>query len=408
MRNKLLPMIIIFTMILVTSACLISPKAQSPVDQNQIATLVQQTIQAKSTEIPPTQTIITPTQPEVKEILSRTVYYLAKDPNGKDQIWKLEKDGKTTSVITSLAEGVDYYDVSAQTGIIAYVTGNTLFLLAKPGDTPIQIVKDDPKTENDLWFTQKGVGYPVWSNDGKKLAFYHAGLAIFTPQDGSIHMLRQNLLEEGQFLMLRELYYPISWSPDDSKMMIGVTYSEGGTMAVYTFRGDQIVKLEKGDGASSCCDSVWAPDGSKIWMSGYSYGGETSDMWMYDAVTGKPSEYLPIKNSNGKYNFVEYPGIVNHQIYFFYSTLDDYPNYGQATTLATSPDTTPASPSLLRNDSQKITEAIWAQDGSFALAVQITPDDEYPYHGDLLYIPTGSAPVSTLAHGVRLLHWGLQ
>ena len=407
MRDKFLPLIIIITLLLAAMACLISPKPQSQVGQNQINTLVQPTVQAISTEIPPTRVVITPTQPEIKGILSRTLYYLAKDTNGKDQIRKMEKDGKTTSAITSVAEGVDYYDVSTRTGMIAYVTGNTLFLLAKPGDAPVQIVKDELKTDSDLWFTQKGVGYPVWSNDGKRLAFYHAGLAIYTPQDGSIQMLRQNLLDEGQFIMVRELYYPVSWSPDDSKMIIGITYSEGGTMAVYTFQGDQIVKLEKGDGANSCCDSVWAPDGSKIWMSGYSYGGETSDMWMYDGVSGKPSEFLPVKNSNGKYNFVEYPGIVDHQIYFFFSTLDDIPNYGQAATLATSPDAAPASPSLLRNDSQKMTEAIWAQDGSFALGVQITPDDEYPYHGDLLYIPTGNTSVSTLAHGVRLLHWGL-
>lgn len=413
MKNSTRLLVVITILFGVLLACSISPKIEPTKFSQTAAVFAQETLQSipPATDTPmlaPLPITETPSKEPVINLLPHPVYYLAKDPAGNNQIWKLEMDGKTTSQITSTENGVTDYDVSQANGLLAYITDNDLYILTRAGDTPLMIIDGDPQDGSDTWYMYKGLAYPVWSSDGKKLAFYHAGLFIYTPADGSIALIRKNIIDGGDFPTVKEMYHPILWSPDDTKLMVGISYYEGGTEAVYHFASDELIYLSKGnDGGGVCCDTVWAEDSSQVYIAGYSYGGESSDMWMFDANTGAPFEYIPVRNSNNRFNFVILPGIVGHQLYFFYSSLADYPVSEQTASLATSPDAVPASPSLLRNDSQYLVEAIWAEDGVFALGIRRGPMDGYPYYGELLYIPVGNDPVIQLLSDVRMIKWGL-
>ena len=208
----------------------------------------------------PKPAIITPTSAPAAGLLPQPVYYLAEDSAGIDQVWKLDVDGKTTHQLTNAAVDISTYDISTKTGYLAFVSDNDLFVQATPGDAPLRIVDEQPRDDNrNFWYAEFGIDNPLWSHDGTRLAFYHAGFYIFTPADGSIKEIRKNDLTNNGTVMDLEGYSPVSWSPDDSHMVLSILYIEGGTQALYSFADDSIKKLEK----TTAADSAAEPPGAR-------------------------------------------------------------------------------------------------------------------------------------------------
>jgi dipeptidyl aminopeptidase/acylaminoacyl peptidase len=391
-------------------ACSVSLNTGAPNKQETAQAYAEQTIAARPTNTPVLPAALpssTPTpQTLVPNLFNHPLYYLSKDGDGLTQLYRMEVDGKTTSQVISAPGGISDYDVSQHSGLIAYVTDNDLMILRPDDPAPIKVLDEIPQDGSDGFYEHHAITYPVWSHDGNSLAFHHTGLVIYYPASGEMKTLLQNQIEEGDFSIVRELYIPEKWSPDDSKLLLNITYYESGTAAIYHMNTGQVVKLTKGDQSSAMGSSAWTEDSTQVYIAGYSYGGESSDMWMFDANTGAPFEFIPVHAPENRYNLAQFPSIFEGKVYFFYDLLNTYPQNGQTTRLAVSSPAIPAKPEFIRADGQDLVDVLWAEDATFALGLQRTSTDEYPYYGNLQYIPVNGQPSQIILSNVRMAKWG--
>ncbi len=410
---KIKPGLFAIPVLLIVSAlaCRVSSKpAEEDVNPTAIA-YAQETLRAIPTNTQPV-TVLTavplPSETPMPDLFPSLLYYLSNDAQGTTQVWKMEKDGITKNQITNGNSDVTDYDVSMANGLLAYVTNNDLYILPKDQSTPQLIVDGMTPDGSDGFFMQKLVSYPEWSNQGDRLAYAQDGLNIYSITTGTIEHFITNELNtlDNDYVMVKEMYHPMVWSPDDTQIAIGITYYEGGTTGIFHLDSRQIIKLSKRGEGGACCDIVWTKNSTQVYVSGYSYGGESSDIWMFDSTTGAPFEFLSTRTPDGRYHFGQFLHITGNQVYFFYNLLADYPVSGQTASMATSSSAIPASPSLLRQDSQYFVDVLWAEDASFALGLRRGSGDEYPYLGDLLYIPSGTDPIQPILQNVRLPKWG--
>lgn len=405
----------LFALIMLTIAsiaCSISVNTNAPDQKATAKAFAEQTSTAlgslptNTVAVASTSTAV-PTPSPAPTLFKHPLFYLSKDTSGIPQLYRLEPDGKTSSLVVQSASGITDFDVSRRTGAIAYVAENDLLILPPGDSSPTKIVDEIPEDDSEGFYILHTISHPVWSQDGTKLAFYHQGLVVYTLASGEMKLLRQNQYEEDEFLFVRELYLPEAWSPDDTKLLISITYYESGTAAVYDFATDQLVNLTKRDQGSAMGAYAWTEDSRQVYIAGYSYGGESSDMWMFDAITGAPFEYVPVRNPDSRLNYAQFPHIYQGNVYFFFDLLDTYPQNEQTARMAVSSQAIPAQPEFMRSDGQYLVDALWADDASFALGLQRTSNDEYPYFGNLIYIPSDDQPVQTLLSGVRNPKWGL-
>lgn len=355
----------------------------------------------------PKPVIITPTPAPAVSLLPSPVYYLAADSNGVDQVWWLNVDGKTVSQFTHSAEKVENYDISLTNGIVAYVSGNDLYVQPSAADEAIRVVDEQPYQESiDLWYANYAIDNLVWSHDGSRLAFYHGGFQIYTPSDGSIQTLLTNNPGTNEFRTDFEGYAPLAWSPDDSRMVLSINRYEGGPMGLYTFADHSMTVVTKADGGYPCCEAVWNPDGSKFYVAGYEYGGVGSDLWSFDGYSGAATELISDMNSDETFNFCFFPTVIGDSIYFFNAVSSGEDASDLRLNLVSSPTADPHQMMTIRGDVPILDKALWAPDGSFALGQERQPGTDFPWPSQLIYIPAANQPIQVLLSNVHDIRWG--
>src|SRR5574341_1568816 len=163
MKRAIFTLIIITLLVLAACASPATDTGTQPSVSDQVATVVGMTLQASTPEaaVAPTQTNL-PEEPA--SLLPHSLYFLGKDGNWVNQVFRMERDGKTNAQLTSEPAGVDDYDVSSNDGSIAYITNNQLIMSQTDGSNRRELVFGGPKDGNNPW-----VGNPVFSPDGKIL-----------------------------------------------------------------------------------------------------------------------------------------------------------------------------------------------------------------------------------------------
>ena len=138
MKRKIGLSAFILIIVLIISGCIGAPvPASNPDNTSKLATMVEETIQSMQESVPEVTT--SPIPPETEQatatletstpsLLPHALYFLAPGTNGKDQIWRMEKDGSGISVITAEANGITGYDISPSSGLIAYLTNNRIVI----------------------------------------------------------------------------------------------------------------------------------------------------------------------------------------------------------------------------------------------------------------------------------------
>ena len=115
---------------------------QTPDNSAVLATMIQETIQSMQGNIPTTTTSPGSPEPEeptatleshVPSLFPHTIYFLAPGTNGKDQIWRMDKNGSGISVLTAEANGIENYDFSKSNGLLAYLTNNRIVIADSEG-----------------------------------------------------------------------------------------------------------------------------------------------------------------------------------------------------------------------------------------------------------------------------------
>ncbi len=397
-------------LVLAILACA-SPLATQTVST--VPTIVAQTMQALGSPAPspvPSKTPAALATPTAGNLLPHSVYYLNKDAGGLMQIFRMEADGKTMRQITFEPATVDVFDVSPKDGSLAYVSNNQLFLVDAAGAGRRTLVDGGPVNDNNR-FTN-ALGSPLWSPDGGTLAFSHNGLNFYNLSSGAVTQVLENQIDNSAgFPMPRELYAPLSFSPDGTRLVVNISFFEGGTYAIYYLTNNALIRMKRADGGIVCCRVDWVPDSNTLYLSNPTLGMVDSGLYFANVSDGTVSTLLPGAAPNGTYNFADAAQVgPDGKIYFFFNNLPTIPVSGHTPLylVRSDSDGVTGRTQLLPDAFPAINEVLWAPDASLAILATVDPNakPELYQGGQAQVVHTDGRPPVIIAPFVESMHWG--
>src|SRR6266498_5600097 len=195
MNRRLYPFAAFLVLTIVTMACAALPfggNGTPSSSQDEVATVVALTMQAL-TPIGDAATVTS--EPVVNSLLPHSLYYLSNGSGGKMQVFRMEKDGKTVHQVTSETTDVGAYDVSPVDGRVAYVANNQLIVINSDGSVRTVLVDGGAIDPNNP--IVEAVTRPVWSLDGRTIAYSHHGLSFYSLDTGASTLILDNNPSEG-------------------------------------------------------------------------------------------------------------------------------------------------------------------------------------------------------------------
>ncbi len=406
---------ILFAALLLAAAILAcaSPIASQPLQQ--AATNVAQTLSAITPVAPlPSPQVLQPgeaTQPPspsaVPGLLPHTLYYLNNDKNGLLQVFRLSTDGKTVQQITFEPAAVDGFDVSPRDGSVVYGSNNQLLLVDGNGAGRRTLVDGGAVNDNNRFVNS--VGSPVWSPDGKTIAFSHDGLSFYSIDTGAITLVMQNQINTDQgFPIVKEVYSPDRYSPDGTKLLISIGFYEGGTWGIYSPSGNSVVRFNQAQTGNTCCEVHWVPDSSGLYIAGQAIGMVDSGLEYVNADTGVVTDLLPGSAPDTTYNFAAGPQIgPDGNLYFFFNNLPQIPTSGHTPMYLyrAGTDGVKDRTKLKPEEFDTLNEVLWAPDASLAVVAEGPVADVYS-GGIVSIVYPDSRPDVKLVDFGQSLHWG--
>jgi hypothetical protein len=335
------------------------------------------------------------------------LYFLNNDSGGLLQIFRIERDGHTVHQITFEPAAVDDYDISPVDGSVAYASNNQMFLVDANGAGRRLLLDGGPLDDNNR-FTN-GVGMPVWSPDGKTIAFNYGGLNFYSLSTGAVNKVLVNQIDTSAgFSAVRELYAPVKYAPDGSKLLISIGFYEGGTYGIYFPSNNTLVKLTRPDGATVCCQVDWVPDGSGLYASNPIIGRFDSGLWYVNPSDGSVATLLVGSAPDGTYNVAAAPQIgLDGKLYFFFNNLTAIPTSGHTPLVLVRSGTDGVTgrvqlkPDIFDNTNQ----ILWAPDASLVVVIFAPTPDEFQGGRAEIVFPD-ARPNILLAPFAEELHWG--
>ncbi len=392
----------------IATACA-SPLGGQPLDQ--AATAVAQTLSAVSppaTALPSPAPTQQPTPSPVPDLLPHSLYYLNHVEAGLTQIYRLAKDGKTVQQITFEPADVGNFDVSPIDGSVAYVSNNQLILVDANG-AGRRILFDGGAVDPNALFLNS-VSSPVWSIDGQTIAFGHQGLNFYSLSDGSIKKVIEDKIDTttASFPMPVELYAPVRYSPDGTKLLVSIGFFEGGAFGFYRLADNTLTRFGRSDGNMVCCELRWVPDSSGLYAASAAIGMVDSGLSYLDASSGNVTILLPGSVPDGTYNFSAGPQVGRDgKLYFFFNNLPQIPTSSHTPLYLVRSDTDGVTGrTKLKADAYNfINEVLWAPDASLAVVVG-GPTDDVAAGGPAEIVYPDDRPNVKLLDFAETLHWG--
>ena len=380
-----------------------------PFSPGQVGTAVAMTLTA-AIPSPAASTSATPGIGETGALLPHSFYYIGIDSAGLTQVFRKEQDGATQHQITSEPVNVNDYDVSPTDGSVVYVANNQLLWINADGSNRRLVVDGGALDPNNPFMNS--IGSPVFSPDGQTLAYGYKGLQIYDVASGQSELVIENQINDvgGGLFVPQELYAPQRYSPDGTKLLINLSYQEGGSSAIYYPATKSLVRLEGGEGALICCDNTeWTRDSSTIYAASPTNGMFSSGLWKVDAATGQVTTLIPGDAGNGTYNTAAeaYLG-PDGQLYFFYGTGSSPDGVVMRSTLQlvrSEPDGVAGRTVISAEDFQLLNEALWAPDASFVIVV-IAPSPEIYQSGQAEIVYIDGRPNVPLNVSAQQMRWG--
>jgi Tol biopolymer transport system component len=376
---------------LLTLACLVGGTATpAPGTDDQVATSVDQTLQAITPEEPP-------------GLLPQPLYYRAPDGGGITQVYRLDEDGVTVTQLTFEPANVDGFDVNPLDGSLAYVANNQLLRMNADGSGRQVLVDGGPLNQNEAYLN--AVSSPLWSRDGATIAFGYMGLNFYSIATGTYANVLPNYIETfDNFSVPRELFYPSQYSPDGSHLLLFVGWYEGGSLAIYTPSSSSLVRASFG--GIFIGTTAWVPDGSAVYVASPDLGLVSSGIWRVN-LDGSVNEIMPTQNPDTTFNYADAPWFApDGQMYFFYGTTPDYPNGNVPLTLVRSAmDGVTGRTPVLTDTFVDYTDITWAPDGSLFIVTRPPAGELFGAGPATVYFVDGRPPVQILLVAEDL-HWG--
>ncbi len=385
-----------------------APAATQP-SSDQVATSVAGTLAAVSPSAPQASALPSPPPgpSAAPDLLPHSVYFLNNDKAGLLQVFRVQKDGKTFQQITFEPSAVDSFDVSPVDGSVVYATNNQLYLVDADGAGRKLLVDGGPVDDSNR-FTNS-VGMPVWSPDGKTIAFSHGGLSFYAAGTGAITKVLENQVDTSAgFPVVRELYAPNRYSPDGTKLLITITFNEAGTFGIYRPSDNSLVRFTRPDGGIVCCEVRWVPEGTGLYVASSTIGMVESGLFFVDASTGQVNTLLPGSAPDGTYNFAAGPQVgPDGKLYFFFNNLPQIPTSGHTPLqlVRSGTDGVTDRSQLVPETFQNLNEVLWAPDASLAIVAEGPTADVYAGGVASVIYPDGRPDVK-LTDFAESMHWG--
>lgn len=402
MKRHVRRLAVFLTLAILLAACVsIAGNNSNPSSSDQVATSVAMTLQALA---PKPQNTPAGVPHSSTNLLPHSLYFLASDNQAIAQLYRLERDGRTKTQLTSEPESVTDYDVSPADGSLAYVVGNQFVLANADGSNRRVLVE--------------GGSRPVFSPDGQTLAYAQYGLKLYSPSTGnSTFALEDQMSDVGNGQMIAvETYAPERYSPDGTKLLVALGHWEvAPSHAVYYPDTKALVRYEEVKDYIYCCSfhggPAWSPDSSSFYgvASAHDYAYQSGELWKVDAVSGAVSRTL--QASEGTLNLPkEVFSAPDGQLYFFLGTYNSISGFYDAPELQlvrSAPDGVTNRTVLSDKNFVLMNEALWAPDASFVL-VSSAPARNWNQPGGVLelYYTSGQLNALWLAPSAWQLKWG--
>ena len=200
--------------------------------------------------------------------------YFIDDATG--QIARLESDGATVTQITDEALPVTDFDISPVDGAIAFVADNQLVAVDAAGANRRTLFSAPPVDPAADGAINQTVMAPRFAPDGAELAFGFGGVQLLTMEDFAEPEM---LLASAAFPDFSadepppadpiRFYWPASWSPDGTRLLIDFGYyPEGGGMLIYDLVGNRQIELTAADAQTPLVgETAWSADGSHFFIA---------------------------------------------------------------------------------------------------------------------------------------------
>lgn len=347
--------------------------------------------------------------PATESLLPASLYFLNADSAGLTQIYRLAMDGVTVTQLTFEPASVEQYDVSQVDGSLAYTTKNQLFTINRDGSNRSMVVDGGTLDPNSPATTI--LSDPLWSPDAQTIAFGHKGINLYSIVTGQATLTLPSPIDSQGF---GQMYYPQSYSPDGTKILITVApiASDGSFSAIYHPSDNSMVELTNptGGAGSTCCSFSWSADSASIYTGTAFLSPFTSTgMSRADTNSGKMEALLTSDELAENFNLATAPFLApDGQLYFIYANQSGLNNFSVNVALQmvrSAPDGVTGRTVLRPESFSNASGFLWAPDASFLIATTYPAPDVYAGGPAKLYYSDGRPALSLVPFAMEM-KWG--
>jgi hypothetical protein len=355
-------------------------------------------------------------------LMPHALYFLNNMGGGNIQVWRLSSDGATLTKITFEPYPVTDYAVSLANGSLAYITDNRLYYASTEKSKKALLIdggrisQENPATPDTA--SNQRISSPVWSPDGKSLAFGFGGINIFLPDDGKITRLLANGLASASNetgVGIQAVYAPYAWSPDSKRLMIEIELTGiGSTLGVFSPANSSLTRLHQPSAVPSndlvCCQASWSGDSTAIFVANFYIGLQRpGGLWRFDPASGAGTVLLPSIEKDGTYNYVGWPlQLKDGSLLYWFTNTPEKAEIEMPMKLVASGSETIFNRTLLRPEAFSPQEALWSEQARLVVIVLSSPGTATrKAGGPVLLVQWQAISAQPLLSDAYHLQWGL-
>jgi WD40 repeat protein len=347
---------------------------------------------------------ISPSDPSQEmPLLPADLYYLQ---NG--QIWCLGADAQTQHQITYESAPIDDFDVSPMSGMLAYITDNTLIIANADGNrrqvlragTGLTPITDELARLNDPVHITTAMRTPHWSPDGNQIAFIENGVQVFDLNSNQTQLIWSQTLNASEPKLFESLR---SWSPDGKYLLVSQYPYPIETLYQRSLSVLQLGGPLYAIGASAQVTFAWDPGVTHLYLANALVGSDNSLMRcdLGDMHCTLIAEFEP-----GRwYYYYGHPFVTaDDRLLVFMGASDDISQLPQAFNLI-STRLDGYERNKLRIDGYLLESTLWSPDGDGVLIVP-AQDTGNISAGSLVWLSANNHPAQVLpVTGASNLRW---